>query len=312
MNWTEICIKVPTQQTEITSAIANMLVRGGIYIEDYCDLEKSAQEIAHIDLIDEELISRDRSHSVIHLYISEEENAAESLSFLNESLKNAGIDFQIVSNTVKDSDWADNWKKYFKTTRIGNRLIICPSWEECAPGPEDAVLKIDPGAAFGTGTHATTSLCLNLLERYIQGGEKVLDIGCGSGILSIASVLLGAESSVGVDIDPMAVKVADDNALINNVSDKTTFIVGDLAEKIKGRYNVVCANIVADVIIRLFADIKRYMEDNAVFIISGIIDSRADDVIAAAEKYGFKVVQEHRRDNWFAFVLMDNSEDINA
>lgn len=302
MDWIEICISVATHDTEGAAAICNMAAVGGLYIEDYSDLEQGAEEIAHINLIDEQLIAKDRTVSVIHLYISAEYNFNEHLQFISEHLAAAGIEFTVQTNSLKDSDWADNWKKFFKVTNIGERLVICPSWETCSD-TDKVVLKIDPGAAFGTGTHATTSLCLELLQKYTHKGSNVLDIGCGSGILGIASVLLGADSADGVDIDATAVKVAKENASLNNVDNKTNFIVGDLAEKINGKYDIVCANIVADIIIRLTDNVTDYMKQDAVFIISGIIDVRADDVVSAFTKAGFTAVDTCRRDNWYAFVL---------
>ena len=201
MNWTEITVSVPNEFKDTAAAIANMTVPYGIYIEDYSELEKDALEIAHIDLIDEELIKRDRENSIIHIYISECDNAAESLEFLKERLTAENIPFTASSLGVDDSDWNENWKKYFHTIEIGEKLAVVPSWEKYENTDNRTVLQIDPGAAFGTGTHATTSLCLNILDRCVAPGAKVLDIGCGSGILAIASVLLGADSALGVDID---------------------------------------------------------------------------------------------------------------
>ena len=304
MNWTEITVKIPTEYTDTAAAIANMTVPYGIYIEDYSDLEAKAEEIAHIDLIDEELINKDRTEALIHIYISEYDNAAEALAFLKERLTAENIPFSCGAEGVNDADWSENWKKYFHATEIGDKLAIVPSWEEYDNKENRKILHIDPGAAFGTGTHATTSLCLSMLENYVAEGSKMLDIGCGSGILSIASVLLGAKTAVGVDIDAQSVKTAKENAELNNVSGKTEYIVGDLADKINGKYNVVCANIVADVVIRLLGDVRAFMEENAVLLVSGIIDARENDVLAAAEKHGFKVKEKQYKDNWCAFALI--------
>lgn len=306
MNWTEITIKVPQRDTDLAAAIANMTVPYGIYIEDYSDLEEKAEEIAHINLIDEQLLAKDRTVSFIHIYISECDNALESLEFLKERFTAENIEFEINNKGVNDKDWNENWKKYFHTSEIGEKLVIVPSWETYENKDGRVVLNIDPGAAFGTGTHATTSLCLTLLENYITDSTKVLDIGTGSGILSIAAVLLGAKNAIGVDIDAQSVKTAKENAEINNITDKCEFIVGDLADKISGKYNVICANIVADVIIKLFENVEQFLEKDAVFIISGIIDIRKDDVLAAANEKGFTVLKECYKDNWCAFVLEKN------
>ena len=306
MDWTEIKIKVKTDNLEAASAIANMAVPYGIYVEDYSDLEEQAWEIAHIDLIEQELRERDKNFGIIHIYISEEDNAAEAVEYLTELLSAEKIFYEIEKLDVNDSDWADGWKKYFKCTEVGNKILIRPSWENYDKNTDRIVLSIDPGAAFGTGTHATTSLCLELLEGYVTEKSRVLDIGSGSGILSIGSVLLGAEFADGVDIDAQSVKVAKENAEINRVTDKTNYLVGDLAEKISGKYDIVCANIVADVIIRLLSNVEEYMKDNAVLITSGIIDSREADVKAAFEKFGFSIEKRLTRENWCAFVCKKN------
>ncbi len=310
MNWTEITVAVANKDTDAAAAIANMTVPYGIYIEDYSDLEKGAEEIAHIDLIDGELLAKDRETSIIHIYISECDNAAEALEFLKERLTAAGIAYKADTLGVNDSDWNENWKKYFHATEIGERLAIVPSWEKYENKDNRTILQIDPGAAFGTGTHATTSLCLDMLQNYVDSGTEMLDIGCGSGILAVASVLLGAKNAVGVDIDAQSVKTARENAGINGVTDKTEFIVGDLAERVTGKYSVVCANIVADVVIRLLESVKNYMQTDAVLIVSGIIDLREKDVLRAAERYGFAVAEKRYRDNWCAFAL--KQEENNA
>ena len=303
MNWTEITVGIPQEFTDAAAAIANMTVPYGIYIEDYSDLEQGAWDIAHIDLIDEELVGKDRKNSVIHIYISECDNAAEALEFLKERLAAEGIPFELGSVGVNDKDWNENWKKYFHTTEIGSRLAVVPSWEEYENKENRTLLHIDPGAAFGTGTHATTSLCLEILDKKVCEGISVLDIGCGSGILAIASVLLGAQKALGVDIDAQSVKTANENAEINNISQKAEFIVGDLADKVTDKYDIVCANIVADVIIKLLPDVKQFMKDNGILIVSGIIDLRKADVMSAIEQNGFNVAEEHYKDNWCAFVL---------
>ena len=303
MNWTEIKIKVPSKDTELASAIANMTVPYGIYIEDYSDLEEKAEEIAHINLIDEELLAKDRNVSIIHIYISECDNALEAVEFLKERFRAENIDCVVDSIGVEDTDWNENWKKYFHTSEIGEKLVIVPSWEKYDNKNGRTVLNIDPGAAFGTGTHATTSLCLSLLEKYVTNDTEMLDIGTGSGILSIAAVLLGAQKAIGVDIDAQSVKTAKENAQINKIADRAKFIVGDLADKISGKYKVICANIVADVIIKLFDDVEQFLADGGVFITSGIIDIRKDDVLKKADEKGFKIAEECYKDNWCAFVF---------
>ena len=303
MDWTEITAKVPTNKTDEAAAIANMTVPYGIYIEDYTDLEADAEEIAHIDLIDDELINKDRTHSIIHMYIADSDNAIEAVSYLRERFTACGIENEIKCELVDDADWNENWKKYFKAFEIGEKLAVCPSWEEYNNKDSRTVISLDPGAAFGTGSHATTSLCLEILEKRVTNDTTVLDIGTGSGILAIAADLLGAESSIGVDIDAQSVKTAIVNAEINGVSDKTEFLVGDLADKISGKYDIVCANIVADVVIRLFDNVADFMKDDGILIVSGIIDMRAPEVEKSALEHGFKISESLMREEWHAYVL---------
>lgn len=303
MNWTEVLISVPNNKTDEAAAIANMTVPHGIYIEDYSELEKDAMEIAHVDLIDEELISKDREKSIIHIYLPDTANVFENLAYLRERLSAANIDFRLEDQTVDDADWNENWKKYFKAFTIGEKLAVCPSWETYDNTENRTVISLDPGAAFGTGSHATTSLCLGELEKITNSKSRVLDIGTGSGILAIACLLLGAESAVGVDIDPLSVKTAKENAERNGVASKSEFICGDLAQEISGKYDIVCANIIADVVIRLFESVKDYMTDDGYLIVSGIIDLRAEDVKDAIKKHGFKMIKTVTKEEWYAFLL---------
>ena len=303
MDWTEITAKVPTEKTDEAAAIANMTVPYGIYIEDYTNLEADAEEIAHIDLIDDELVNKDRTHSIIHMYIAESDNAIEAVSYLRERFTACGIDNEIKCELVDDANWNENWKKYFKAFEIGEKLAICPSWESYDNKDNRTVISLDPGAAFGTGSHATTSLCLEILEKRVTNDTTVLDIGTGSGILAIAADLLGAKSAIGVDIDAQSVKTAIANAEINGVSEKTEFLVGDLAEKISGQYDIVCANIVADVVMRLFDNVADFMKDDGILIVSGIIDMRALEVEKSAIEHGFKIAESLMREEWHAYVL---------
>ena len=303
MNWTEVSVTVPTDRTDEAAAIANMTVPYGIYIEDYSELENDAIQIAHIDLIDEELLAKNREKSIIHIYLSKDANVFESLAYLRERLSAAGIDFSLNDQTVDDADWNENWKKYFKAFKIGEKLAVCPSWETFDNKDGRTVISLDPGAAFGTGSHATTSLCLAELENIVNDDTTVLDIGTGSGILAIAALLLGAKSAVGVDIDALSVETALKNAVRNGVAERAEFIHGDLAERVTGKYDIVCANIVADVVIRLFENVKDYMKDDGYLIVSGIIDIRADDVRAAIEKHGFKTIKTVTKEEWYAFLL---------
>ena len=300
MEWTEIQIRVPTADTDEAAAIANMVVPYGIYIEDYSDLEQGAREIAHIDLIDEDLLARDRTHSVIHLYIDPDENPAEAVAFLSERLTAEGISHTVSSDEVREEDWANNWKKYFKPLVVGEKLLICPSWEQPGALAEGRqVLKIDPGMAFGTGGHDTTRLVLSVLENVVKEGDTLLDVGCGSGILSIAALKFGAASALGVDIDPLAVRTAIENGAENDMHAPAYQIVeGDLVDKVSGEFDVVVANIVADAIIMLSPAVRPFVKAGGTYVVSGIIDSREADVLPALDAAGFAVTERFESRGW--------------
>lgn len=301
MDWTEIKISVDNADAESAEAIAHMTVPYGIYVEDYSNLEQEVREIANIDLIDEELLGRDRSKTIIHIYISPEENPREAVAYLGEMLSAQGILNSIDCSSCKEEDWLNNWKKYFHPIEVGEKLLIRPSWYESYDPKGRTVLNLDPGVAFGTGTHETTRLCLEAMEKYLKESDEVLDVGCGSGILAVGALLLGAKRAVGVDIDEMAVKTARENAELNGVSDKIEIIHGNLTDKISGKYNLVLANIVADAIMLLSEDIREYMADDAVYIMSGIIDTRVDEVLAALES-SFEVIDKLCENGWYCLA----------
>lgn len=303
MNYTEVKIFVPTGDTERASGVAVMTVPYGIYIEDYSDLEQGAWEIAHIDLIDEDLLEKKRDESIIHVYIEEGNNPAEAVSFISERLSAEGISFKIETDGCSEEDWAGKWKAFFKPTPVGERLFVRPVWIDDYDSGDRVVLNIEPGAAFGTGTHETTRLCLETLDKIIKEGDTVLDIGCGSGILSIASMLLGASEGFGVDIDPLAVKTAAENGKMNGLDEpELQFVCGDLADKVTKKYDVVVANIVADIIILFSTQVRAFMKQGAKFIASGIIDSRADEVVSALQNAGLVVKERIEENGWVCLV----------
>ena len=302
MDWTEIKITVNADDVDKAGDIAQMVVPYGIYIEDYRTLEQEAWEIARIDLIDEDLLAKDRSKGIVHIYISPEENPAEAVSYLRERYDAEGIANEIDENVCKNADWENNWKKYFKPMPVGERLLIRPIWEDESDAGGRAVLHLEPGLAFGSGTHDTTRLCLETLEKYAYPGKTVLDIGCGSGILSVATLLLGADSAVGVDIDALAVKTARENGITNGFKEpKFTVMQGSTTDKVTGKFDIIAANIVADIIINLCGNVKDYMNPDAVFITSGIIEPREDDVLAAFAANGLEVVARHESGGWLCF-----------
>lgn len=300
-DWTEVKISVNAEDVDRAGDIATMVVPYGIYIEDYRDLEEQAWEIAHIDLIDEELLKKDRSRAFVHVYISPEENPLEAVAFLRERLSSEGIESEIETNECRKEEWENNWKQFFHAMPVGEKLLIRPLWED-ADSQGRTVLSIEPGLAFGSGTHETTRLCLEALEKYISKDTTVLDVGCGSGILSIASLLLGAKKAVGVDIDALAVKTARENGVVNGFKEpEYTVLEGNLTDKVSGKFDVVVVNIVADVIVMFCKDVGAFMKDKAVFITSGIIDTKEQVVLDAFEKYGFKVKARHSEKGWVCF-----------
>lgn len=303
MQYTEVKIYVTTSDTERASGIAMMTVPYGIYIEDYSDLEKAAWEIAHIDLIDEDLLQKNREESIIHIYLEEKMNPAEAISFISERLDAENIKYKIETEGCSEEDWADKWKAYFKPTPIGERLFIRPTWIDEYDSGNRAVLNIEPGAAFGTGTHDTTRLCLEVLDEIVCDKDTVLDIGCGSGILVIASMLLGAKEGFGVDIDEIAVKTAKENGKMNGFTEpELQFVCGDLADKVNKKYSIVVANIVADIIKLFSTQVRAFMLPGAKFIASGIIDSRADEVCLSLENAGLKIIRRIENGGWVCLV----------
>ena len=300
-DWTEIKINVAAENLDLAGDIAQMVVPYGIYIEDYSMLEQEVEEIAHIDLIDEELLKKDRSKGVVHVYISPEENPQEAVSFLSERYTSEGIAHEIECESCVEEDWLNNWKQYFNPIPIGEKLLIRPTWRDKYDAGDRVVLNLDPGLAFGTGTHETTRLVLQVIEKYVKPGTRFLDIGCGSGILAVAGLLLGSESAVGVDIDEMAVKTAKENAQLNNVADKFEVLCGNLTDKISGKYDVIAANIVADAIIALSGDVDKFMNEDSVYIMSGIIDVRSAEVEqAVGEK--FHIIERYEENGWVCLV----------
>ncbi len=298
-NWVEVKVTVSTEDLERTSAIVSLTVPYGIYIEDYSDLEAEAWEIANIDLIDEELLQKDRSKGIVHVYIPENDNPTEAVSFIESRLSAERITYALEIFSCNKEDWENNWKQYFKPVAIGKKLLIHPVWIDEYNPMGRFVLHLEPGIAFGTGAHETTRLCLEELENHIHKDSVMLDVGCGSGILSAAGMLLGAKSVVGVDIDELAVKVAVSNGALNGFSEPSyKMIRGNLTDHVSGKYSVITANIVADAIIELTPQIKRFMLPGAVYIVSGIIDARADEVCGVLAANGFRVVEKRENKGW--------------
>ena len=300
MEWTDIQITVPQQYAETAEAIATMVSNGGIYIEDYRDLEQQAWEIAHVDLIEQDLLDQPRDIVKVHMYLAPDENPAEILPLFKERLEASGVEYKLETSGIEQEDWQNAWKKYYHAMDIGQRLAIVPGWETY--DTDRIVITMDPGMAFGTGTHETTSLCLETLDSMVKGGERVLDIGTGSGILAIAALKLGAAEAEGVDIDPMCVRTAGENAARNGVADRFKVLVGDLSDKASGQYNIITANIVAAAILSLAPHVPVLMAPDARFIASGIIDERKDEVLAGLRAAGLAPVEVKEKRGWECIV----------
>ncbi len=300
MDWTEICVTVPQRDAETAQAVATMLAEGGLYIEDYSDLEAEVAEIAHVDLIEKDLLEKPRDRVILHLYLEPGRSPAELTAPLAERLTAAGVSFALGQAQIKQEDWQNGWRKYYHPMEIGQRLAVVPSWQEYET--DRVKLILDPGLAFGTGSHETTSLCLAALDARVKGGERVLDIGTGSGILAIAALKLGAKEAEGIDIDPVAVRTAGENAARNGVAERLTVLVGDLSEKASGKYDLITANIVAAAIESLAPSVPALLAPGGVFIASGIIDTRREEVTAALEKAGLKVTEVQEKRGWECLI----------
>ena len=300
MEWTDIRLTVSKADAEAAEAVATMIAEGGIYIEDYSDIEEQVEQIAHVDLIEQELLDKPRDTVIIHMYLEPGASPVETLALIAARMETAGIPYTSETEGVEQEDWQNGWRKYYHPMDVGQRLAIVPSWQDY--DTDRVKLILDPGLAFGTGGHETTSLCLEVLDERVKGGERVLDIGTGSGILAIAALKLGAAVAEGVDIDPVAVRTAGENAALNGVADKLTVLVGDLSDKASGKYDIITANIVANAIMSLAPAVPGLMADDAVFIASGIIDSRKDEVIAALEAAGLAVLEVKEKRGWECIV----------
>ena len=300
MEWTDIQLTVAQKDAEQAEAAATMIAEGGIYIEDYSDLEQQVAEIAHVDLIEPELLAKPRDVVIIHIYLEPGAQPAETLGAIQARMEAAGIPYTVRTAGVAQEDWQNGWRKYYHPMEIGRRLAVVPSWQ--AYDTDRVKLLLDPGLAFGTGGHETTSLCLEALDELTAGGERVLDIGTGSGILAIAALKLGAACAEGVDIDPVAVRTACENAALNGVAGQFTGLVGDLSDKASGTYQIITANIVANAIISLAPAVPGLLAEGGHFITSGIIDTRAQEVAQALAKAGLTIAQRKDKRGWVCFV----------
>lgn len=309
MEWTEASIYTSSQGMERLCGKLLDLGINGFAVEDPRDFAEFLEETTpHWDYVDESLMALQDAETRVIVYLPQNAQGAQTLAAVGamvRQMKESDLDgsmgrLEISCGSLLEEDWENNWKQYYKPIRVGKKLVVVPSWEEYSPKQGDVLLLLDPGMAFGTGTHATTRLCMELLEQSVTPGCTVLDVGCGSGILAVCGVLLGASHADGVDIDQLAAKIAGENAALNGVTDRTHFVQGDLTEKITGTYDIICANIVADVIIRLAPSIRRFLKKDGVFLASGIIDERSVEVEKSIRDCGLVLTDRREEDGWVA------------
>lgn len=309
MNWIEVTVKTTTEAVE---AVSNILLEercGGVMIEDPKDFLFQEKNELDWDYVEEEVFNKSNQDGVlIKAYIPEERNVLEFIENIKAKISllpsyDLNIGEGTVSlNNVNESDWANEWKKYYRPTKIGQRIVVKPTWEDYEEKEGDLIIELDPGMAFGTGTHETTSMCIRELEKYVDSNKRIFDIGCGSGILAIAAAKLGAKEVVAGDLDEVAVRVSKENCELNNVSDKVTVKHGSLFEVVEGKADIIVANIIADIIKMLANDVSKFLNKDGVFISSGIIHAKIDEVVESLEKNKFEIVEIIKLGEWSAIV----------
>lgn len=317
MDWAEVKIYTATEGVEaVTGALIGLGISGFV-IQDAKDFEEFlSDKTGNWDYIDDDLLGLKGCETNVTVYLPKDAAGAELLGAVRaeiEALKAADAEgrlgrLAIDTGDIRNEDWENNWKRYFKPIEIGEKLLIKPSWESADPNEKRRILEIDPASSFGTGQHDTTRLCLELIERHMIEGGSVLDLGCGSGILSLGAMLLGASDVFAVDITEDSVRITKENFAKNGFAeDKLCCICGDITsdERLRkrigsGRYQLVCANIVADVLIAMSPYFKGFLAPNGRLILSGIIDARLEEVLSTVEAQGFKQVEHRRQNDWNA------------
>ena len=312
MDWIELIIHTTTEGTDRISDLLMDAGASGTMIEDRSDIPDPDKPHGIWEIIDPGLISNMPEDVLVHAWFEENasihsllESIQGRLSEMSASQTGLGS-LKLELRSVNDSAWTDIWKKYCKPFYAGRHLVVKPTWEPFEPQPDDLIIEIDPGMAFGSGTHETTGMCLALLEETISGGEEVIDVGTGSGILSIGAALLGAGHVLAIDIDPDAVKVASENIRNNNVSDIVTVQQGDLLEQVSAVGDICVANIISDVIIAFAAPLRNHIRPGGHFICSGIVSSRSDEVASALTAAGYDILRKETRGEWTAFLCGRN------
>jgi len=311
MTWTQIEVFASTAGIDLLCAVLEEIGVAGFVIQDPADFEQFvAGKQGKWDLIDESLLGLQSGESSVTFYLPENEQGRAQRAEVEQTLARlkkldtsgqwGRLEFAL-TRTEQES-WQDSWKQFWKPTEVGKKLVVCTSWEEYKPKPGQTVICLDPGMAFGTGTHDSTRLCMELAEQVVTGGERVLDLGCGSGILAITALMLGADHALGIDVDQVAVSSAGENAALNEVSARAFFRKGNLTDGVDGCYDIIFANIVADVILRLVPDIPRILAPGGVFIASGIIQERAQEVEEALNATWLRVKTKRESGGWVALA----------
>lgn len=308
MNWNEISISTTTDATEIISNIFIEIGSKGVLIEDPSDFYFQEKDTLAWDYIEEEVFDYGHEDVKIIAYFSQEENIEEKISDLKKRLDNigdVGVDLgslEISKKIVAQENWENEWKKYFKTIKVSDSIVIKPTWEEYTKKENEKIIDIDPGMAFGTGTHETTRMCIKAIEKYIKQNDILIDIGCGSGILSIAGAHLGAKNVIGVDLDKLAVKISKENVELNGYKDVIDIRYGDLTDVITEKADIIVANIIADAIVMLSKGVSNFMNDDAYFISSGIINDKKNYVQENLIKNGFEILEINNEGEWNCIV----------
>ena len=309
MQWTEVTIQTTTQGADAMAAVLFSQGVSGVSIEDPADIELYQRPSEEWDYIDESIFADHGSSVYVKGYLPSEE--AEKVDIIRmeaqrvADLSDEHIDFgtgEVSTRTVRDEDWSENWKKYYKPFTVGDTLAITPCWEQF-DSPGRTVVQLEPGAAFGTGQHETTFMCLSLAEKRDVKGKRILDIGCGTGILGIACVCLGAKTATLIDRDSVAVSAAHHNAALNDATDKVKILLGNLADEVKGTFDVVFANIVADAVIALLPEIPRVLNADGILVASGIIRDREADVAKAAQMHRLATIERMQMGEWVALCM---------
>lgn len=300
--WTQVRASGARDELDGICAVMSML-DPGLQIEDYSDLDELILDGVYGDLIDEAVLNADRTKVAVSIYVPDERPLGEYLSFIRERFAANGITAELETVGLSEEDWAENWKQYYHPIKIG-RVVIVPAWEKYEAEDDEITVLMDPGMAFGTGTHETTRLVIGLLDKYIKSGNRILDVGCGSGILSIAASKLGAMACRAYDIDPVAVRVTAEN-IKDNGTDNVECGVSDLLAQVDRsmKYDIICANIVADIIIRMTPDVGELLAEDGILFVSGIIEERADEVMSVLRLHGYEEIETFRENGWCASAV---------